>query len=222
MQELVLGAVAYDPEGRDHLVRLPVLAPRAGPALRLRALRPLRAAGKDLIDGRIDAAWHSPLAWLRTRRLATAAGAEVTPLVMRDTDRDLTSVVVVRADGVIRSTADLKGRTVAVGAVDSPQSTLIPLHHLADVGLVAGTDFEVRRHDTGVGLHGDHIGGERDAARALMAGEADALDSGRARVATTAVHNRRTALRLLPGTSECAGCMCWFLLALAAREEVKA
>jgi phosphonate transport system substrate-binding protein len=32
----------------------------------------------------------------------------------------------------------------------------------------------VRRFDVGVGLHGDHIGGERDAARALMAGAVDA------------------------------------------------
>ena len=32
----------------------------------------------------------------------------------------------------------------------------------------------VRRFEVGVGLHGDHIGGERDAARALAAGEVDA------------------------------------------------
>ena len=32
----------------------------------------------------------------------------------------------------------------------------------------------MRRFDVGVGLHGDHIGGERDAARALAAGEVDA------------------------------------------------
>jgi ABC-type phosphate/phosphonate transport system substrate-binding protein len=32
----------------------------------------------------------------------------------------------------------------------------------------------VRRFDVGVGLHGDHIGGERDAVRALLAGEVDA------------------------------------------------
>ncbi len=32
----------------------------------------------------------------------------------------------------------------------------------------------MRRFDVGVGLHGDHIGGEREAARALAAGEVDA------------------------------------------------
>jgi ABC-type phosphate/phosphonate transport system substrate-binding protein len=40
--------------------------------------------------------------------------------------------------------------------------------------LTPGADFVVRRFDVGVGLHGDHIGGERDAARALVAGEVDA------------------------------------------------
>jgi ABC-type phosphate/phosphonate transport system substrate-binding protein len=60
---------------------------------------------------------------------------------------------------------------VAVGAVDSPQATLIPLAHLAGQGLRAGSEIAVRRFDVGIGLHGDHVGGERDAARALMAGE---------------------------------------------------
>jgi ABC-type nitrate/sulfonate/bicarbonate transport system substrate-binding protein len=44
-----------------------------------------------------------------------------------DTDQDLTSVVVVRADSAASSLADLAGRTVGVGAVDSPQLTLIQL-----------------------------------------------------------------------------------------------
>ena len=46
---------------------------------------------------------------------------------MRDTDQDLTSVVLVRADSDIADVADLAGRTVATGAVDSPQATLLPL-----------------------------------------------------------------------------------------------
>ncbi|MBG6104097.1 ABC-type phosphate/phosphonate transport system substrate-binding protein [Micromonospora vinacea] len=125
---------------------------------------------EDLVAGRIDAAWNSPLAWLRAERLAAANGTTVRALAMRDTDQDLTSVVVVRADSPVRQVADLAGRVVAVGAIDSPQATLIPLGHLA----AAGVTVDVRRFDVGVGLHGDHIGGERDAARALVAGEVDA------------------------------------------------
>lgn len=48
---------------------------------------------EDLMADRIDLAWHSPLAWVRTRRLAEASGARVRALFMRDTDRDLRSAV---------------------------------------------------------------------------------------------------------------------------------
>jgi ABC-type phosphate/phosphonate transport system substrate-binding protein len=125
---------------------------------------------EDLVEGRIHAAWNSPLAWIRASRLAAARDQELTPLVMRDTDRDLTSVVVVRTDSSYKDVADLKGETVAVGAVDSPQATLIPCSYLRAQGLRPGEEISVRRFDVGVGLHGDHIGGEREAARALMAG----------------------------------------------------
>jgi ABC-type phosphate/phosphonate transport system substrate-binding protein len=125
---------------------------------------------EELVAGRIDAAWSSPLAWIRARRLADAGGQRAAALAMRDTDRDLTSVVVVRSDAPIAEIADLEGRTVGVGTVDSPQATLLPLSHLRGSGVTA----TVRRFDVGIGLHGDHVGGERDAAKALMAGEVDA------------------------------------------------
>src|SRR5689334_21731099 len=76
----------------------------------------------DLLDGRIDVAWNSPLAWVRARRLAAAAGRSARATVMRDTDQDLTSVVLVRADGDIDGIGALAGRKVGVGALDSPQS----------------------------------------------------------------------------------------------------
>ncbi|MFE1751598.1 phosphate/phosphite/phosphonate ABC transporter substrate-binding protein [Streptomyces anandii] len=171
MSGVVLGAVAYDPKVVTIWSGFRAWLRRHDLPLDFVLYAHYERQAEDLVAGRIDTAWHSPLAWLRTGRLAQAAGVRVRPLVMRDTDRDLSSVVVVRQDGAIRAVADLKGEAVAVGAVDSPQATLLPLHHLRGLGLEPGTDFEVRRHDTGVGLHGDHIGGERDAARALMAGE---------------------------------------------------
>ena len=129
---------------------------------------------EDLCAGTIHVAWNSPLAWLRVERLARAHGISVRPLVMRDTDRDLTSVVVVRSDSPVRTVADLKGRTIGVGAFDSPQATLIPCSWLRAEGLDLHSNVEICRHDVGVGLHGDHVGGERDAARALLAGKVDA------------------------------------------------
>lgn len=129
---------------------------------------------EDLIQGRIHAAWNSPLAWVRAQRLAQANGRQVKPLVMRDTDRDLKSVILVRSDSKYEKLSDLDGQTIAVGAIDSPQATLIPCSLFRAVGLVPGENVTIRRFDVGVGLHGDHIGGERDAARALLAGDVEA------------------------------------------------
>jgi phosphonate transport system substrate-binding protein len=63
---------------------------------------------------------------------------------------------------------------VAVGASDSPQATLIPLSYLSGGALRPGGEFQVMIFDLLAGKHGDHIGGERDAIRALVRGEADA------------------------------------------------
>ncbi len=126
------------------------------------------------LAGHFHVAWNSPLAWLQAERAAKAAGREARAIAMRDTDCDLTSVIVVRADSPIQSVEDLAGKTVGVGAGDSPQATMIPLIHLAEAGLEPNEKFDVRRFDVLLGKHGDHIGGERDAARALMQGEVDA------------------------------------------------
>lgn len=124
--------------------------------------------------GAFDVAWNSPLAWIEADRVARARGRTARAVAMRDTDCDLTSLVVVRADSGLRTLADLRGRTIGTGAADSPQATLIPLLHLAEAGVEPGRDCEVRRFDVLLGKHGDHVGGERDAARALIAGEVDA------------------------------------------------
>jgi phosphonate transport system substrate-binding protein len=127
------------------------------------------------LRGEIDLAWNSPLAWIMTQR---AAPDRARAIAMRDTDRDLTSVVVVRAGSGEPDRAAGELRVVGVGARDSPQATLIPLLALAD----AGARCEVVHHDVLVGKHGDHIGGERDAVKALLAGMVDAacvLDGNR-------------------------------------------
>jgi len=125
-------------------------------------------------DGSIHLAWNSPLAWVRADRMARAKGQSVHAVAMRDTDCDLHSVIVVRADSKLQTASDLRGNTLGAGAIDSPQATLIPLGHLREQGLVAERDFTLRRFDVLGGKHGDHIGGERAAAAALMAGEVDA------------------------------------------------
>jgi phosphonate transport system substrate-binding protein len=122
------------------------------------------------LRGDVDVAWNSPLAWIYTERAAKTAGRKAEAIAMRDTDRDLTSVVLARADGPIAKASDLGGKRVGVGAKDSPQATLIPLRVLADEGVTVTPVY----HDVLVGKHGDHVGGERDAVKALLAGSVDA------------------------------------------------
>ncbi len=124
-----------------------------------------------LLARHIDIAWNSPLAWVDAQR---RAGGTCRALAMRDTDRDRVTHLLVRADGPVRQLSDLRGRSIAVGASDSPQATLLPLHHLRSRGIVAGADLSVHRHDVLVGKHGDHVGGEREALQALLDGRADA------------------------------------------------
>jgi phosphonate transport system substrate-binding protein len=126
------------------------------------------------VCGHVHVAWNSPLAWLQAQRVAKGLGRRAEAICMRDRDRDLRSIILVRSDSGIETIADLKGTVVAVGASDSPQATLIPLNYLAEQGLAPGEDFEVKVFDLLAGKHGDHIGGERDAARALIRGDADA------------------------------------------------
>jgi ABC-type phosphate/phosphonate transport system substrate-binding protein len=124
-----------------------------------------------LLGGHIDIAWNSPLAWIDAQR---RSHGRCRALAMRDTDRDRRTHWLAKAGGAVRSVPELRGRTVAVGAKDSPQATLLPLHHLTRHGIEPGRDVNVLRHDVLVGKHGDHVGGERDALQALVDGRAAA------------------------------------------------
>lgn len=123
------------------------------------------------LAGQIDVAWNSPLAWVKSQ---LASHGRCRAVAMRDSDRDLTTKIITRKDFEGASLADLRGKTIAVGAADSPQATLIPLSMLAEAGIIPGEDSHVLYHQVMVGKHGDHVGGERDAARALAMGNAEA------------------------------------------------
>ncbi|AME09736.1 MULTISPECIES: phosphate/phosphite/phosphonate ABC transporter substrate-binding protein [Gemella] len=124
-----------------------------------------------LINEEIDVAWNSPLAWLDAHLRTKGKALDGS---MRDTDRDRQSFIVVKKDSGINSLADLKGKTIGFSATDSPQARLIPINHLHKNGLEFSKDYIEKRFDIGVGLHGDHVGGELDSAVALKNGEVDA------------------------------------------------
>lgn len=173
-ETLVLGAVAYDPKVVTIWEGFKGFFIGHGLPFDYILFSNYERQVEALILGYCDLAWNSPLAWVRAERMARAAGHQVRAIAMRDTDCDLQSVIVVRADAPIKTVADLKGKIIAVGAIDSPQASLLPLAHLRREGLDPGTDFEVQHHNVLAGKHGDHIGGERASAEALMRGTADA------------------------------------------------
>lgn len=168
--QLVLGAVAYDAKVVPIWEGFKVYFEAAGLPFDYVLYSNYERQVEAHLRGEIDVAWNSPLAWLEAERAAKRLGRKAEAIAMRDTDCDLTSVVLVRADGPITKAADLNGKRIAVGAADSPQATLIPLVALAE----AGAEGTVIRHDIAVGKHGDHVGGERDAVKTLLAGGADA------------------------------------------------
>jgi phosphonate transport system substrate-binding protein len=171
---LLLGAVAYDPKVVSIWEGFKSYFQRQGLPFDVVLYTNYERQVEALMAGHITVAWNSPLAWVRTRRMAESTGLVVHALAMRDSDQDLTSLVLVRSDSAIGGIADLRGKTIASGAVDSPQATLLPLNHLCRQGVMVGRDVQVRRFDVLPGKHGDHIGGEREAVRALMRGEVDA------------------------------------------------
>lgn len=170
---LILGAVAYDPkvvtiwDGFQHYFK------SRGLEFDYVLYSNYESQVEAQLRGHVHVAWNSPLAWLQTERVASRLGRRAEAICMRDTDRDLRSIILVRSGGV-ETIEGLRGKIVAVGARDSPQATLIPLNHLAEQGLTPERDFQVSVFDVLAGKHGDHIGGERDAVRALLRGEADA------------------------------------------------
>ncbi|MFN8006728.1 MAG: PhnD/SsuA/transferrin family substrate-binding protein [Terriglobia bacterium] len=124
-----------------------------------------------LLSGHIHIAWNSPLAWIDAQR---RSGSTCRAIAMRDTDRDRVTHWIVRRQSGFRSLQDLRGGAVAMGAKDSPQATLLPLHRLAAEGLRPYQDVEVRRFDLMIGKHGDHVGGELEALRCLQHEKCDA------------------------------------------------
>ncbi|MBB3002831.1 ABC-type phosphate/phosphonate transport system substrate-binding protein [Paraburkholderia tropica] len=172
---LMLGAVAYAPKVVTIWEGFKSWFAEQGLAIDYLLYSNYETQVEAQFAGDISFAWNSPLAWIRARRMAEARGESVQSLVMRDTDIDMHSVLIVRSESHVKTLADLRDTAIGFGAIDSPQATLIPLDHLRhEGGIVAERDYRARRFDVLGGKHGDHIGGERDAARALVNGEIDA------------------------------------------------
>jgi len=170
MKPVIVGAVLYDPKVSVIWDIIRNFFESRGVAMDVVYFTNYELQVSAMLNGTVEVAWNSPLAWLDAQR---RSGDTCRAIAMRDTDRGRCTHIIVGKDSGISSPADLRGKTVAFGAVDSPQATLIPKEHLRREGL-AEAAYTARRFDIAVGKHGDHIGGELDAFRCLERGEADA------------------------------------------------
>jgi phosphonate transport system substrate-binding protein len=124
-----------------------------------------------LIEGFIDIAWNTNLAYVRTHR---RTGGRCRALAMRDTDVDYASVIITRAEADINSLSDLRGRRLALGSRDSGHAAILPLDYLEQEGINWRNDLTLRRFDLDVGKHGDTGASESAVLAAVASGEADA------------------------------------------------
>ena len=170
-EPLYIGAVAYDPKVVTIWEGFKEYFAKHGVEIDYVLYSTYDAQVDANLSGDVDVAWNSPLAWVKSQ---IVSGGACRAIAMRDSDRDLTTKIIVRANSTLSTLADLKGKTLAVGALDSPQATLIPLGMVAESGVDPRRDCRVLHHNVMVGKHGDHVGGERDAAKALASGAADA------------------------------------------------
>src|SRR5215467_15730326 len=113
---LLLGAVAYDPKVVTIWDGFQSYFAQRGLQFDYILYTNYERQVEALVAGEIHVAWNSPLAWLQSERIAGRLGQRAKAICMRDTDRNLVSVVVAREDSPIRSVNDLRGRRVAVGA----------------------------------------------------------------------------------------------------------
>jgi phosphonate transport system substrate-binding protein len=170
MTPITVGAVLYDPKVSIIWEIIRDFFESNGVPMDVKLYADYDLQNEALMKGEIEIAWNSPLAWLDAQR---RSGGTCRAIAMRDTDQDRVSHIIVAKDSGIRSVADLKGKVVALGAEDSPQARLIPQGLLHRHGL-SPSDYEAKRFDLLVGLHGDHIGGEKEALLCLKRGDAHA------------------------------------------------
>jgi ABC-type phosphate/phosphonate transport system substrate-binding protein len=128
----------------------------------------------DLVNGEIDIAWNSPLAWLDTwlKTNGTCLNGS-----MRDTDQDRKTYFLARKESGFSALADLQGKVIGFGPHNSPHARMIPINHLQKQGLKWGEDYEERvfnRPGNPKGDVSDLVAGEINALKALAAGEIDA------------------------------------------------
>lgn len=170
-RSLRLGAVAYDPKVVPIWDGIREYIKQTGPSMDYVLFSDYESQVEAIIEGFIDIAWNTNLAYVRTYRQTEG---RCRALAMRDTDIDYASVIIVRTGAGINSLPDLKGRSLALGSRDSGHAAILPLYFLKREGIDWRSDLILRRFDLDVGKHGDTGASESAVLAAVASGEADA------------------------------------------------
>ncbi|KAH9254143.1 hypothetical protein BASA81_007732 [Batrachochytrium salamandrivorans] len=107
-----------------------------------------------LLDGGIDIAWNGP--WAHVQLEALTKGESVS-LGMRDSDRDVESLLLCNQKPSPATTTPPVISTLVAGAGDSPQAYILPVMHLKDHGLDT-RKVDLIRYELEVGKHGEDNG----------------------------------------------------------------
>lgn len=168
---IVVGAVAYDPKVVTIWEMIREYFKRAGVPNDFVLFSNYEAQVEALLNGFIDIAWNTNLAYVRVHR---RTGGACRVLAMRDTDVEFTSVIIARSGSAIATLQDLKGKRLALGSRDSGQAAILPLYFLAANGINPATDVRLIPFDLDVGKHGDTGTSEIEVLGAVLHGQADA------------------------------------------------
>lgn len=97
------------------------------------------ATVEALGNGSLDFAYLGGLTYVKAR-----ARYQVVPLVQRESDREFHALFITGTGSAIHSLADLRGKTLAFGDINSTSGHLMPYAVLKDAGLMPGSDFKFR------------------------------------------------------------------------------
>lgn len=166
---LTVGAVAYDPKVVAIWESMREYFAQAGVPTDYVLFSNYEAQVDALFARRIDMAWNTNVAYLRSEQ---RAGGSCQVLGMRNTDVGFTTRLVGSGEPIAHL-SELRGRRLALGSADSAQAAILPLHWLREAGLDPDADLEIQRFDLDVGKHGDTGTSELEVLKALHSGAAD-------------------------------------------------
>jgi ABC-type phosphate/phosphonate transport system substrate-binding protein len=204
-RDIRIGAVAYAARAVPIWEGMRDYFRAAGPPIDYILFSNYDSQVQALLDGHIDIAWNTNLAWVQVQRRTNGA---CRALAVRDTDINVTTLFVARADSGVRTLADVRGKRLALGSADSAQAAILPIHFLQQAGIEPERDCSVLRFDLDLGKHGDTGSSELEVLRSLQEGQADVGALGEATWNRLAAEGRVDA-RLVrpiftsPGYSHC-------------------